>query len=162
MFELSIDIKPNPRFCAHLVGELERELRNMRPPLTDVVDDIMRPAIIEHFAMGGPGWEPISAETRKRRARAGIEGDDPLVATGRLEQAAAMRARWSITRDHAFFYNLPQSQRHGFYHQHGARDGHFPARPFARVDTGDSLRANRVFSNWVQRSIRTELSIPWR
>jgi phage gpG-like protein len=106
-----------------------------RELLEQAVDEVARPAIAHQFQVAGePPWEELAEATLERRERQG-RGTRPLVVSGAGMAAALERQRWAITRTEASYpggrWSGPGA--HVRFHQEGARDGHFPARPFVAL-----------------------------
>lgn len=137
------------------LGALAVGFRSFRKPLTNVVDEVMIPHIIEQFETGGdPPWEPHADSTVERRARQGTLGQSPqdiLIETGRLFDAATKRARWKIDSEQAFFSNLPSNAEYGYFHLTGTDS--MPARPFIQMTDQQLDDAQTVFGNWVDEVI---------
>jgi phage gpG-like protein len=127
-----------------------------RELLEQVVDEVARPAIGHQFTVAGePPWEELSEATLERRERQGL-GDRPLVASGRGMDAALDRDRWTITRTEATYPGGGWSGPGDWirFHQEGAEDGHFPARPFVRLTDQDARRLDEAGLDWLDGRLR--------
>lgn len=127
-----------------------------RELLTRAVDEVARPSIAANFEAGGrPEWDRLAESTLQRRERAGF-GDRPLIASGQGMAAALDRDRWAFSRTVATYPGGGWSGP-GVYirhHQEGAEDGHFPARPFVRLQPEDERALDRVGLEWVDGNLR--------
>jgi phage gpG-like protein len=124
--------------------------------LERAVDEVARPAIGHQFAVAGePPWAELAEKTLEQRERQGL-GDWPLVATGQGMDAALGRDRWTITRTEATYPGGGWSGPGDWirFHQQGAEDGHFPARPFARLTDRDAHRLDAVGLEWLDGNLR--------
>jgi phage gpG-like protein len=127
-----------------------------RDLLGQAVDEVVRPSIQTNFeASGRPPWEELAEATVERRERQGL-GDRPLVASGRGMAAALDRDRWSISRTEAVYpgggWSGPGA--HIRFHQAGAQDGHFPARPFLALQPEDARRLDEAGLSWLDGNLR--------
>jgi phage gpG-like protein len=127
-----------------------------RSLLESAVDEVARPSIERNFQAGGrPEWEELAESTVQRRERAGL-GSRPLIASRQGMAAALDRDRWAITRTEASYPGGGWSGPGGYvrYHQQGAEDGHFPARPFVRLTDQDARRLDEVGLTWLDDRLR--------
>jgi phage gpG-like protein len=124
--------------------------------LERAVDEVVRPSIAANFEAGGrPPWDELAEATLERRERAGL-GDRPLIASGQGMAAALDRDRWAITRTEASYPGGGWSRPGAYirFHQEGAEDGHFPARPFVRLTDRDERALDRVGLGWLDGNLR--------
>jgi phage gpG-like protein len=127
-----------------------------RSLLERAVDEVARPAIGHQFQVAGePPWEELDEATLQRRQRQGL-GDRPLIATGQGMAAALDRNRWAITRTEASYPGGGWPSVGGWirFHQQGGEDGHFPARPFARLTDQDERALDRAGVAWLDGNLR--------
>jgi phage gpG-like protein len=127
-----------------------------RDLLESAVDEVARPSIAANFQAGGrPPWDKLADSTLERRERAGL-GSRPLIATGRGMAAALDRDRWAITRTEASYPGGGWPAVGGWrrFHQEGAEDGHFPARPIVRHQPEAERALDRVGLAWLDGNLR--------
>jgi phage gpG-like protein len=128
-----------------------------RELLESAVREVAIPSIEANFQAGGrPPWEELAEATLERRERAGF-GDRPLIASGEGMAEALDRDRWRITRTEAVYPGGGWSAGPGAsirFHQEGARDGHFPARPYVQLQPEDARALDRVGLAWVDGNLR--------
>lgn len=153
----NVDFIPGSRLIGRDLGLMAAGFRTFRVPLTKAVDSVMVQHIIEQFEAGGePPWEPHADTTSERRGRQGTLGGYPqdiLVESGRLFGAVTRRARWTITGQEAYFSNLPNNAKYGFFHLTGTPK--MSARPFIQVTNREVDEIQRVFGNWVDGVVLT-------
>jgi phage gpG-like protein len=139
------------------LGRLATSTRTgTRELLEQAVDEVVRPSITANFEAGGrPRWGELAEATVERRERQGL-GDRPLVATGRGMGAALDRSRWTITSAEAVYPGAGWSGPGApiRFHQEGAEDGHFPARPYVRLQPEDEGALDRVALTWLDGRLR--------
>jgi hypothetical protein len=147
---------------AGAVHALERDIRDLalelarygrfRSALERIRDEVIRPEIDRQFAVGGdPAWEPIEAETARRRSRnkmkSTFEGGrdasgtmvrsftvysgDPLVDTGQMERLAMGKARFHIKENSMTYGRWPQTR--WFAPLHNMGQGGMPLRPWTNL-----------------------------
>jgi hypothetical protein len=114
-----------------------------------------RPSIAANFEAGGrPEWDPLAEATLERRERQDL-GTRPLIATGQGRDAAVSRDRWMVTRTEAVYPGggWPDPGAYIRFHQAGDGDGHFPARPFARLTDADARRLDEAGLEWLDNRL---------
>jgi phage gpG-like protein len=122
-----------------------------RELLESAVREVAIPSIAANFQAGGrPSWKELADSTLERRERADLDSR-PLIASGAGRAEALDRDRWTITRTEAAYHAPPGPIR---FHQHGADDGHFPARPFVRLQPEDERALDRIGLEWVDANLR--------
>ena len=127
-----------------------------RSLLESAVREVAIASIQANFEAGGrPPWDELAEATLERRERGGL-GDRPLVASGHGMAAALERDRWTITHTEATYPGAGWSGpgAHIRFHQEGAEDGHFPARPFVRLTDRDARRLDEVGLEWLDGHLR--------
>lgn len=137
--------------------------RSIREPLKRCIQQVVGPAFVENFEVGGnPSWEPLSEETVKRKAIYG-QTSDPLIGSGALQKKSGQLNIWSIDGQgddaEARLENLGD-QWYGFVHQAGATAGHgatIPARPWATLDERDIDKMEEIFGQWLDERIGANL-----
>jgi phage gpG-like protein len=152
-FFLSSTARLLARDLTRLAVSVHTGTRNL---LEQAVDEVVTPSTATNFQAGGrPPWEPLADATLERRERAGL-GSRPLIASGQGMDAALERQRWTITRDAASYPGAGWSGpgAHIRFHQEGAEDGHFPARPFLALQPEDERALDRVGLGWLDGRLR--------
>ncbi len=141
------------------------DIRSFKEPLETSVRDVLVPSIRTNFEVGGrPKWRALEPTTLERRggstdADTYGAGASPLIATGKLMRAATAFARWGYTRETAFFSNLPVM--YGIYHQYGfvnaQTENWVAARPFLVIQPQDEEKIEKVFIEWLERRIVSQV-----
>ena len=119
-------------------------IRNFKPVLKDIGDEIVGPSIAKNFLAGGrPTWAPLSPETTRTK-RAKGHSDRILVATGAMEQAASNSARYSVDRNSLEAW--PRGIPYWEFHQTGTQ--RMPQRVIMLLQQADRTAINRLFANY--------------
>lgn len=158
---VTIEFSPPLGAIIDALTQIDRDLSNMRTPLTDSVKKVVIPSIDANFEAGGrPPWQPLSPETLERRAREGT-GERLLQVTGAMRQAATQFSRWDVGTEEAQISNWPANQLIKVaVHNDGTdragpnRTNHIPARPFLLLQDEDADKITEIFLDWVELRAR--------
>lgn len=156
---MRVDVTTIPKLAA-LAGSLSRfagEIRSMKDPLEEAVDEVIRPRIRENFSSesaAGIGWAPLSETTIQDRLNRGYDSGPILQRSGALAQAAQQKNIWKFSGQagEAFVTELPQNAWYGIIHDQGLLEPKVPARPFFAINADDMDEIEEIFGRWVARS----------
>lgn len=158
---VTIEFSPPIADIQAALMEIDRDLSNMRTPLTASIKQVIIPSIDANFEAGGrPTWEPLSTETLGRRAREGT-GEKLLQVTGMMRTVATQFSRWDVGTEEAIISNWPANQfvkvavhNSGGDHAGWSHNVHIPARPFLMIQDEDADKIVDIFMAWMELRTR--------
>lgn len=146
MFEVDVDITPNPMRMAVMFYDAARDMRKVRTPLEESIRKVLAPSFGRNFDTAGRGqWAPLADSTVQIKQRYGLPLD-PLIQLGELAAAAEDPGNWDIGNEIAEF-RLPADVYYGGVHQFGSRK--IPQRAWAVVQEEDLDEIEEIFAEWV-------------
>jgi hypothetical protein len=139
-------------------------VRDARPPLTDVKNFVIIPAIRGQLSSrgvrGGKPYEPLSLDYEKRKAADGYGMEPILRRTGAMEMALFDEDAFHITSQHLDYE--PDSE-YAFWHQVGGYVfGRPPQREIIVLTTSDAEEIEDIFTIWLDdlRTANTRRGVP--
>ena len=105
----------------------------------------------EKFRRSGPGWEPLSEVTLKKRRKKGKDAEilkDDGILFASLTDSASEAAIFELDSTEL---RIGTNREFAEVHQFGSRDGRIPARPFMLEESEAVPEFERVITKYYER-----------